>query len=131
MEETPEKIVVLEKFGDQVSAGLAKSKLDAYGVPCFLTNENLVALYPMRDTFQQARLHVFESDVPYAREILSDVVESSYRCPHCNSNRVELAPSKHSKGWPTIFAAFSFLFTPTPHNVFQCLDCGRELDYPE
>ena len=52
-------------------AGLAKSRLDAYGIPCFLTDEHFNNLYPFRnELIPGVRLFVFEHDVPRAREIL-------------------------------------------------------------
>ena len=39
-------IVVLMNFRESISANIVKNKLDAYGVPCFLTEENLSNLYP-------------------------------------------------------------------------------------
>ncbi len=71
MEDPAEKIVVYQAFDTVMLANLAKTKLDAYGVPCFLTEENFTGLYPLRnDIFPGVRLHVFENDVERVREIL-------------------------------------------------------------
>jgi hypothetical protein len=69
--EEQDRIVVLEAFDTAVMAGLAKSRLDAYGIPCFLTDEHFNNLYPFRnELIPGVRLFVFEHDVPRAREIL-------------------------------------------------------------
>jgi hypothetical protein len=46
--EASEKIIVFQAFDTVMQANLAKTKLDAYGIPCFLTEENFTALYPLR-----------------------------------------------------------------------------------
>jgi hypothetical protein len=74
MEDPAEKIIVYEAFDTVMQANLAKTKLDAYGIPCFLTEENFTSLYPFRnDIFPGVRLHVFEKDKERAREILNDI----------------------------------------------------------
>lgn len=65
------KIIVLESFDTAVEANLAKIKLDAHGVPCFLTDENFTAIYPLRNNvFPGVRLHIFEQDIDLAKSIL-------------------------------------------------------------
>lgn len=70
--EEQEKIIVLQAFDTPIQANLAKTKLDAYGIPCFLTDENFVSLYPIRnDIFPGVRLYIFEADKERATEILT------------------------------------------------------------
>lgn len=68
---TGDKIVVLEKYTSAIDANVAKTKLDAYGIPCFLSNENISGLYPLpfMKGFEVA-LHVFEEDRARALEVL-------------------------------------------------------------
>ena len=67
-----EKIIVFRAYDTAVEANIAKTKLDAYGIPCFLTDENFVNLYPIRnDIFPGVRLYIFENDLAEATEILS------------------------------------------------------------
>lgn len=71
MESSEEKIVIYQAYDTVMQANLAKTKLDAYGVPCFLTEENFTGLYPLRnDIFPGVRLHIFENDTERVREIL-------------------------------------------------------------
>lgn len=68
-----DKIIVLMQFESAIDANIAKTKLDAYGIPCFLTDENLASLYPLPNmTSMQARIHVFENDREQALEILNE-----------------------------------------------------------
>jgi hypothetical protein len=67
-----EKIVILLAFDNVIAANIAKTKLDAYGIPCFLTEENFTGLYPLMNTiFPGVRLHVFEKDFQQAADILN------------------------------------------------------------
>jgi hypothetical protein len=69
----PEKIIIYSSFDNVIAANIAKTKLDAYGIPCFLTEENFTSLYPIRnDIFPGVRLHIFELDFDRAKEILND-----------------------------------------------------------
>jgi hypothetical protein len=73
MEEQKEKIIVLDSFDSVVMANLVKTKLDAYGIPCFLSNENFTALYPIANNiFPGVRVHIFERDLVRAREVLNE-----------------------------------------------------------
>jgi hypothetical protein len=72
--EEPEKIIIYTSFDNVIAANIAKTKLDAYGIPCFLTEENFTGLYPLRnDIFPGVRLHIFEKDTEQAKEILNDL----------------------------------------------------------
>ena len=73
----PDKIVVHSVYETAIQANLAKTKLDAYGIPCFLGNENLANLYPLSYfPAGQVRLYVFENDLNRVNEILSEINES-------------------------------------------------------
>ena len=70
------KIVVFKAFDNVINANLAKTKLDAYGIPRFLTEENFTNLYPlMNDIFPGVRLHVFKQDFDQAKEVLQEEIE--------------------------------------------------------
>ena len=70
MKEHEEPLVVLETFASVPMAGIAKSKLDAYGIPCILTDETATVLYPL--PFTGVRLQVLASDAEEARRILEE-----------------------------------------------------------
>jgi hypothetical protein len=68
-----DKIIVLKQFESVMDANLAKTKLDAHGIPCFLSNENIACLYPMPNLLAtQARIHIFENDKDQAQEVLRE-----------------------------------------------------------
>lgn len=76
--ETPEKIIVLKWFNSPIDANLAKTKLDAYGIPNFLGSENFGQLYPniLGHTYGIS-LHVFERDREHAEEVLEQQAGSA------------------------------------------------------
>jgi Putative prokaryotic signal transducing protein len=71
MTDSGEKIIVFESFDNVIKANIIKTKLDAYGIPCFLTDENFVNLYPIRnEIFPGVRLHIFEKDRDEVMQVL-------------------------------------------------------------
>lgn len=71
-----EKIIIYHAFDNGIEANIAKTKLDAYGIPCFLTDENFTGLYPLKnDLFPGVRLHIFEQDAEAVKTILEEEVE--------------------------------------------------------
>ena len=68
-----EKIVPYASFENVIKANIVKTKLDAFGIPCFLTGENFVNLYPLPDTaFSGVKLFIFERDRDRVKEILEE-----------------------------------------------------------
>ena len=70
MEEN-DKIVLLKTFDLVIDADMAKAKLDAHGIRCFLVNEGGVYPIPINPMFG-VRLMVFNHDVVLANQILDD-----------------------------------------------------------
>jgi hypothetical protein len=71
--EEQDEIIVFKRFENAMDASLAKAKLDAYGVPCFLTEENLANLYPVQNLLAiGVRLHLFAKDVEWATSVLTE-----------------------------------------------------------
>lgn len=71
--ENTEKIIVFKKYDSVIEANVAKTKLDAYGIPCFLTNEGISNLYPLpMMKGMEVRLHIFENDQERVIDILQN-----------------------------------------------------------
>jgi hypothetical protein len=71
--EDQDEIIVFRRFENSFMANVAKTKLDAYGVPCFLTDENLANLYPFQNFLAMGvRLHLFAKDVDWAKSVLTE-----------------------------------------------------------
>ena len=66
-------IIVLDSYYEPLAAHLARTKLEAAGIPCFLTNENLVSLNRMYSPVAGGvRLHVYQRDATQAAEVLRE-----------------------------------------------------------
>jgi hypothetical protein len=124
-----DNIIVFRHFDTVIDANIAKTKLDANDVPCFLTEENMSNLYPGQPFFAfKVRLHLFAQDEERAHQVLSDIeltsdADSSFSCPKCNSFRIMRDFPKQSGESLTILF-FGVLF---PHRkVNHCLDCDNE-----
>jgi len=73
MTDSSEKIIAFDSYDTTIKASLVKTKLDAYGIPCFLTGENFVNLYPFRnELFTGVQLFIFEKDKERVIEILEE-----------------------------------------------------------
>lgn len=120
-------IVVFETFNSAIDANIVKAKLDAFGIPCFLSQENLTTLItPILSG--GIRLHVFERDRERAYEIMvSALMQKSDEddllcCPNCRSKRVlnisrdQFDPAKVVK----------YILKLSKRHY--CLDCETEFD---
>ena len=129
-----DEIIVLRKFETSIEANIVKSKLDAYGIPCFLTEENMANLYPGASSLMNfnVRLHFFSCDMEKAHHILEEKHleiddESTTKCPKCKSRKMERDfPKKFSL---TLTSTLNLLFFGIffPHKkIFRCLECEFE-----
>lgn len=82
-----------------MEAEMAKAKLEAEGILCFVVDSTMALAQPL--TITPACLQVAETDVPIAEEILSrpvadgadgEYADEDWRCPKCHRKAVELMP---------------------------------------
>ena len=127
MEEAAEKIIVYDSYDTVVQANLVKTKLDAYGIPCFLSEENFTTWYPFRNQlFPGVRLHIFEKDYDQVREILMDSplsIEETI-CSECGSKEVTIEEIEVEKGFMDTLLSF---IQPNK-KVYRCKKCKHEWD---
>jgi hypothetical protein len=132
MEESSE-IVVFREFDNTIEANIIKAKLDAYGIPCFLTEENLANLYPgQQNMFLPVRLHLFQKDAEHARHVLVESTmsvhdDSTLSCPRCQSTFVQRDfPRKLSESFLAgLNVLFFGIFFPQ-RKVNRCQHCEFE-----
>lgn len=124
-----DEIIVYRHYDTVIDANIAKTKLDAYDIPCFLTEENMSNLYPGQQFLAfKVRLHLFSKDEDRAGQILTEIKltsdsDTSLVCTKCNSSRIVRDFPKES-GESLTFIIFGVLF---PHKkVNHCLDCDHE-----
>ena len=129
MEDAAEKIIVYEAYDTVMMANLAKTKLDAYGVPCFLTEENFTGWYPFRNQiFPGVRLHIFEKDLESVKEILAEIrMETDpTTCPQCAGQNVTIKDTEHADGWHLLPVNLFISSIPANKKVYHCIDCKHD-----
>lgn len=130
----PNSIIVLNTFNSSIEANIAKSKLDAYGIPCFLTEENMANLYPGASALMNfsVRLHILEEDEERARHIMTEMNldtpdDTVMLCPACRSNNIlRDFPKKLTMSFMSELRFLFFgIFNPEK-KVCRCADCECE-----
>lgn len=128
-----ETIIVFRNFRDAIAANIVKSKLDAYGIPCFLTEENLANLYPGASALMnsQVRLHLFARDADAANLVLAEanlaLHDSVTRCPVCHSTDIgrDFPKSHYETTLSALRYIFLGIFSPEK-KVYRCGNCDCE-----
>ena len=141
----PDSVVFLESYYEPMAANLARTRLEAAGIPCFLSNENLVSLLPLYSPITGGvRLHVRLHDVEAALAVLREVPvplatgpdEASFaadapdpvapRCPRCGSSDVAYGPATRNtySFWAGVLSVL--LRFPVRGNRHHCFHCGHE-----
>lgn len=132
MEEN-DQIIVFKKYDSSIDANLAKTKLDAYGIPCFLTEENLTNLYPLQNLLLfGVRLHIFSNDFHTAEQVLNETVhmaEDDLTCPVCRSKNIKFEYSqKLTVNLGRMLMAFLAVILIPTKKIYRCQDCQREFE---
>lgn len=136
-----DKIVVFETFYNPMEANIVKARLLDAGIQCFLSDENTIVINPL---YTQAlggiKLHLFENDVPFAKNILSEahegqleehtavVEEGAILCPNCGSAEVGyVQATKKRFGFFTMLVSFLLMVYPFhAKKVHHCFHCRHE-----
>ncbi len=136
-----ENIIVLDSFYEPLAAHLARTKLEAAGIPCFLTNENLVSLNRMYSPVAGGvRLHVYQRDAAQAAEVLREppvmraepgglaepaTTTGTERCPRCGSAEVTYDAAAEPGATHWFVALLSRLRRfPLQGRAHHCFHCG-------
>lgn len=136
-------IVLLDSFTDSIAAHLARNRLEAAGIPCFLSNESR----PYGPAFGHVGLYVRAPDVETARETLHpqqthmhavapEAAEreaapektgvAATRCPRCHHHDVVC---RHQPG-PTdnLFVKLRFWLMASDNPQCHCFHCGHDFE---
>jgi hypothetical protein len=136
-----ENIIVLDSFYEPLAAHLARTKLEAAGIPCFLTNENLVSLNRMYSPVAGGvRLHVYQRDAAQAAEVLRELpvmqavpgglaepatTAETTPCPRCGSTEVTYDAAAEPGAAHWFVALLSRLRRyPLQGRAHHCFHCG-------
>ncbi len=123
-----DSIIVFETFHSLIDANIVKSKLDAFGIPCFLSEENVTHLItPLLSG--GIRLHIFEKDRDNAVDVLMNSPahiaddEDVISCPNCRSKRIlDLSREKFDNA-----KVVKYILRLSKRHY--CLDCETEFDH--
>lgn len=128
----------IKVFDNPIEAHLLKSKLESEGIPCFLQDENIVALNPLYNyAVGGIKLNIPTTDLALAQQILSEIEhapnldekEEIICCPKCGSTNL-YTNFKSMKGFKGIISAIvAFFMTVFPvyyKSVHKCKNCGTE-----
>lgn len=137
-----DRFVTIANFGftsDPVSqAELAKIKLEAEGIECFLSGKNFIGTYWLCSAAAGGvKLQVKESDTKRAFEILktdekvntetldNDLIPEPINglCPKCHSDNIEYC--RFSKAAFYFGILFFRVPLPLPRKSYKCNDCGH------
>lgn len=119
-------------YDNLASAELARSVLEDAGIYCFLANRNLVGMRWLYAGLIGLELHVRESDVPAAVELLSgaglenpapEPVSAHPACPRCGS---ESAAARNPINLLTLFALLFGVMVPFFPPAKRCKRCGHK-----
>lgn len=134
MMQNNDAIIVFGQFNNAIDANIVKSKLDAYGIPCFLTEENMANLYPGASTLMNfnVRLHLFRDDAERAHQIIDEKNlnvsdDTVMQCPACCSNNIERDfPKKLTLNFTSSLRFLFFGIFYPEKKVSRCADCECE-----
>lgn len=132
MSDPADQIIVFDSYDTAMAANLVKTKLDAYGIPCFLSGEHFVGLYPFRnELFSGVRLHIFANDVEQVKDILIEEETNNdlenLHCPFCESNKVTLKKSQPGTLENMLTTMFISPFMEEK-KIYTCENCKREFE---
>ena len=124
-------------FRDLPLAGLAKSKLDSEGIPCFLANKNLIGINWLYSfALGGIKLQVRESDVENAKKILNhdhsselEELEDQFPelgkddlCTKCGSSNLSVVNTTRKAGALSLLLHLPLIIF---RKRYRCLDCGN------
>jgi hypothetical protein len=129
-------IITLWRYRDLPEALVARAKLEADGIECFLADENIIRLnWFWSNAFGRLKLQRLQENAEAAMEVLGQEIPPSFsadeigeeyiqpRCPNCAS--LDIGFQEYSK---LTLAIFWVLALPIPifKNRWKCEDCGQE-----
>ncbi|MDX8240092.1 DUF2007 domain-containing protein [Acinetobacter pittii] len=125
--------IVVKTFSFPYEAQIAKTQLEAFGIPVYIENEHTINMdWLYSNALGEVRLLVLESYVDEAKSFLEKdfseeldqkLGESKECCPECRSLDVEV----NTKGKKFAFIAFMFFGLPlfSIKNGNRCKRCGH------
>lgn len=126
--------VTVQRYRDLSEAMFAKGLLEAEGIDCFLSDENMARMnWFYSNALGGIRLQVHASEAERASEILSEPIpeeiemegEEAYvqpRCPGCGSLDVSFESINKPVAYTTMYVGIPL---PVRASRWKCADCGK------
>ncbi|MDR1552473.1 MAG: DUF2007 domain-containing protein [Prevotellaceae bacterium] len=128
-----ETFVIIAKFTTALEANLAKSKLDAADIQCFIDNENYLYSRPIGyvnlqvwEKDKEQSLMILDLDVIPSEETDETNCDSDVVCPYCNSGDVNYGINRNRAN--TFFIAGTFFLQSLPFyskKIYYCNMCDK------
>ncbi|MFN3404655.1 MAG: hypothetical protein ACK40G_11205 [Cytophagaceae bacterium] len=131
------KFVIVKTYDSVTEANIAKAKLLASDIFCFLKDENLISIHPLLSNATGGiKLMVSEGQANLAAELLNSAAttyKEDIKCPYCFSTNVHYISSvKDIKNWISFFwAMITFTLPIYLKKVYHCDNCGKEFKHLE
>src|ERR1700744_2542452 len=125
------ELIVIRAFGDDFSANLTLTKLQAYGVECYLKDEYIVTIDPLlTNAIGGIKLVVKDKDEAQARKLLMQFDEEYMKaatCPYCGAHDFNYIAKPGITNFVTAVLTWLFAsYAIAPDHVYQCGNCGYE-----
>jgi hypothetical protein len=142
---TEDNIITFESYYDPMLAHIVRTRLEANGIPCFLTDENIIGANPLYNTaVGGVKLKIFERDLQKCKDILAsegDLHEQDHFeidnesntyvvCPYCASNNVsQIVPGESKEQWSDFLNSIVNLVNPLhTQNNWHCNNCQGDFE---
>lgn len=134
-----DKFITIAAFQYSSEAQIIKGRLEAEGVPVFLSDNYTIDTDPLvSNAIGGVKLKIYTEDREKAQEVLKNINKYALddngdpiNCPNCSSTEVELFTN--IKNFKALFLfLFSFLLNALPiyqKQDYYCLNCRREFNF--
>jgi DNA-directed RNA polymerase subunit RPC12/RpoP len=140
-----DKIITFETYHDPMLAHIIRTKLEAYGIPCFIKDDNLAGLNPLYNSgISGIQVNIFERDLERCLEIVAqddslqleenlEIDPETYNaviCPYCGSTNISaIEPDENRPGWlNTLYSFFASIFPFYTRKAWHCLNCKQDFE---
>jgi hypothetical protein len=142
---TTDNIITLESYYDPMLAHIIRTRLEANGISCFVTDESGIGALPLyNQTVGGVKLKIFERDLEKCREILAvegdlhendhfeidDETNTYVMCPYCASTNVRNINENTDEEQSLTFLN-SFMNLVNPFYVqknWHCFNCQSDFE---
>ncbi|HEY8783693.1 MAG TPA: DUF2007 domain-containing protein [Mucilaginibacter sp.] len=139
-----DKIITFQSYYDPMLAHIIRTRLEANGISCFITDENTMGNNPIyTKTTGGVKVKIFERDLERCREILAtegDLHEQDHFeidnetntyvvCPYCGSTNVSnIAEDVNKEQWPVLSSIINLANPFHTQMNWRCNNCQREFE---